>query len=319
MTDKIDNLSESLDKMNSGQISETADQELADLLEVAALFHNSGLTVRPPEHILSATVQRAADGLTVQKRPHRTSRIYSGVLGAVAALLIFVGIHGFPSPQEVAPIVTPEPQIVSPILAAELQPGVLPSHDAASSELHQPLPESNQVTPESSVSPLPQTARQAPPSPSLPPSPSRLPSAPTSSRQAPSPARSSATSMKSAQPPSTEQISPSRLIALRLPGRIPETVSQDSTTGIVRQVFDRGTPRELVITQRIASQYEKDAGSQSKPTIARETGNAKSQSFQSINTNIVTIRINEQEVTLEGQQTIQELTDLAEKLKTWNP
>jgi hypothetical protein len=314
MTDKINNLSESLDKMNSGQIPETADQELADLLEVAALFHNSGLTVRPPEHILSATVQRAVDGLTVQKRPHRTSRIYSGVLGAVAALLMFVGIHGFPSPQEVAPIVAPEPQIVSPILVAEPQPRVLPSQEAASSELHQTLPGNNQITSESSVAPLPQTARQAPP----PPSPSQLPSAPTPS-QAPSPARSSATSMKSARPPSTEQISPSRLIALRLPDRVPETVSQDAITGIVRQVFDRGTPRELVITQRIASQYEKDAGSQSKPTIAREADNAKSQSFQSINTNTVTIRINGQEVTLEGQQTIQELTELAEKLKTWNP
>ena len=113
MTNKIDLLSESIDKLNSGQTPHPADTETADLLEVAALLQKSELSAQPPEHILSATVQSAVDGLAKQSSRRRNSWMYSGILGAAAAFLLFIGIHGFPDIQEVAPIVSPPPQTAS--------------------------------------------------------------------------------------------------------------------------------------------------------------------------------------------------------------
>ncbi|MHC1758435.1 MAG: hypothetical protein AB9917_02760 [Negativicutes bacterium] len=85
MSHKIETLSDSLDKMNIGIIPEAEDQELSDLLEVAALLRKSGLNAPLPEHILSATVERSVAGLAAQKHSHRKSWMYSGFLGAAGS------------------------------------------------------------------------------------------------------------------------------------------------------------------------------------------------------------------------------------------
>ena len=55
----------------------------------------------------------------------------------------------------------------------------------------------------------------------------------------------------------------------------------------------------------------------SVPALAAEADSAKSLTFQ--DNNKVVIFIKGQEVTLEGRQTLQELTELGEKLKAANP
>ena len=312
MSHKIEILSDSLDKMNIGIIPEAEDQELSDLLEVAALLRKSGLNAPPPEHILSAAVDRSVAGLAAQKHSHRRSWMYSGFLGAAAALLIFFGLHGLPSPQEIASVVTPPPQTVTiPPAEKTRSEAIIPSTDTSVPEQSTPSPKPDSAVPaESSPSASPQPSRpKAPATPSAtPPQPSAV--APSRQETLASP------SMKSAPAPrSVEQAAHS---LLRLPGRTPESVTHDSTAGTVRQVYDQGTVKELIITRRITPSVENNKASRkASPRIAAEADSAKSLTFQ--DSNKVVIFIKGQEVTLEGRQTLQELTELGEKLKAANP
>jgi hypothetical protein len=91
--------------------------------------------------------------------------------------------------------------------------------------------------------------------------------------------------------------------ALTLPGRVPDSVIFDPATGILRQIFSKGMPNELVITQRMVSQTEGTSNHQATRKV-------------SDNLNAISLTIDSQHVTLEGRQTTQELTLLAQSLTT---
>lgn len=299
MNSKIEELSEALDKINTGHNAQASDSEMAELLEVATLLQKSHLTVKPPEHILTATVHRASEGLTAHRKSRRTW-LYSGVLSAAAALLIFVGIHGFPSMQEVSPLLTPAPQRESASLPAATPADSSPATPVA------PMKETKKSDPDSSTtaakSPPPATVESsAKPAPQQPlPAPRPASHAPLLPRQAPE------VSYKA-------KASPSSAIVVRLPGRTPESVLTDSAAGTIRQVFDAGTPRELIITQR-SNKSRVQTETSAKSVTLREADNEKSEALSSFNK--VVIVINGQEVTIEGRQTIQELTDLSKTLSS---
>ena len=102
------------------------------------------------------------------------------------------------------------------------------------------------------------------------------------------------------------------LIALRPPDRYPDSIIKDSSAGTLRQVFYSGTPRELIITQRLKTQADSDTAKRSRPHVLRETDTNSSKGLYNLNR--VVVILHEQEVTLEGQQTTQELTELAKTL-----
>ncbi|HWR30600.1 MAG TPA: hypothetical protein VN631_12305 [Negativicutes bacterium] len=301
MSSKIDELSNSLDKINAGQTLQVADTEIDELLEVATLLHKAALPVRPPEHILSVTVQRAADGLAAHKKSRHNAWLYSGVLGAAAALLIFVGINGFPSMQEVVPIVTPAPQNAPVSSNASARLDVNPTTPVAPlKEKKTAAPESNAESSNAVSTPSSDTASK-PATPSAPASATPSPALSSLPRQAPA---SAVQSMKVAFPPTA--------MAVRLAGRTPDSIIKDSSAGTIRQVFDSGTPRELIITQRIKPLAENDTAASSGQQVLRETAKGKSEALTSLNK--VVVVINGQEVTLEGRQTIAELTELSKTL-----
>jgi hypothetical protein len=301
MSSKIEELSEALDKINTGHNVQASDSEMAELLEVATLLKKSGLTVKPPDHIRTATVQRASEGLTAHRKSRLSAWMYSGILSAAAALLIFVGIHGFPSLQEMSPILTPAPQRETSSLPAAIPADIPPSKpvapmkeakksdtDSITAAAKSPPP----ATVESSAKPAPQqplsTPRQA------------SPAAPPLPRQTPEVSYKAKAALSS-------------VLVVRLPGRTPESVLTDSAAGTIRQVFDAGTPRELIITQR-SNKSRMQTDSSAKSVTLLEAGNEKSEARSSFNK--VVIVINGQEVTLEGRQTIQELTELSKTLSS---
>ena len=303
MNKTTEELSVALDQLNCGRTVETDDQEIKELLEVASLLRNANLPARPPDHLLATSVERADAGLAAHKQSRRTPWLYSGLLGAAAALLVFVGIHGFPSIQDVAQQTTPPPRIApatekpAPPSTPDASPSsqTTTAHRATSPE-KPPVVNSPGVVP---ASPVERTELAAPP-----------PS--TRSTPAASP------SLKSAipPPPAVEKSLPANsapLPPLQLPGRTPDSITKDVAGGSVRQVFNSGTPQELVITQRRLPQLDKDgdlhAKSQAVPEMARKYSTGPT------NLNKVVITINGQEVTLEGRQTVEELAALAKLLK----
>ncbi len=306
MSNKIDELSELLDKMNNGQMPETSDQEAADLLEVAALLRKSDLPACPPEHILSTTIERAAAGLAAAKASRRTAWMYSGVLGAAAALFIFFGIHGFPTLQEVATVVTPSPQ--SPSTSVFENAGI-PTRQNAPDQKQKPI--SQESTP---------VAAEAPPS-SASPSTAKTPVSSPSDKTTPAVSRRAthpAPSVKSVSPPLVaEKTASPKLTPLNLPGYTPDSIAHDPSSGAIRQVFGRGTPKELIITQRILPQEAKNIAFQVQTNTIQDAENIKTEGSKT--THKVVIIIQGQEITLEGCQSKQELTDLAQKMKAANP
>ena len=107
--------------------------------------------------------------------------------------------------------------------------------------------------------------------------------------------------------------SPSGLVALHLPGRIPDSIVTDKAAGTIRQVYASDTPQEIVIVQRIKSSTSKASPLQAKTVTMREADTNKSAPYADVPT-IVTVTIQGQEVTLEGRQTRQELLDIAKTL-----
>ena len=295
MNNTAEKLSAAIDQLNAGQPSVTTDQETAELLAVAALLRNSALPVKPPEHILSATVERAAAGLAAPKKPSRNPWLYSGLLGAAAALLVFFGLHGTPEIQEIA-------QQTMPAAVPQATPTEKTTPVAPTEKPRSGPPQAKPASPD---------ATSAPPAAA----PAAKPAAPVQPVPAEARAERAATSLKSAIPPAMpkEKATAGDLTALKLPGRTADSITQDSTSGSIRQVFSTGTPQELVITQRKLPAGQKDAAVQSEQAATPEM--ARKYSIGPTTVNKVVITINDQEITLEGRQTVEELSALAKRLK----
>ena len=315
MSNKTEELSVALDRLNSGQTTQSNDQEISDLLEVAALLRNSDLPAKPPAHILSASVEQATAGLHAQTKRRRMPWVYSGLLGAAAALLVFFGLHGTPEIQDIA-------QQTMPATVPQANPSekAAPTNTTSSSDAKADTIIAAPVAPMEKPRSGPLQAKPAAPNaPAAPPAatpsitpPAAKPPAPVQPVPAEARAERAAPSLKSAIPPVApqEKATADRLVPLKLPGRSPDTITQDSADSI-RQVFNTGTPQELVISQRKLPTGQKHAAVHSEQAATRDT---KNYSVGPPVPNKLTVTINGQEVTLEGRQSLEELAELAKKL-----
>lgn len=315
MSNKTEELSAALDRLNSGQTTQSNDQEISELLEVAALLRNSDLPAKPPAHILSASVEQATAGLNAQPKRRRMPWIYSGLLGAAAALLVFFGLHGTPEIQDIA-------QQTMPASVPQTNPSekTAPANTTSSSDAKSDAKSEPSVAPtEKPLSGPLQAKPAAPNAPSAPPAatpsitpPAAKPPAPVQPVPAEARAERAAPSLKSAIPPVApkEKATADSLVPLKLPGRSPDSITQDSA-GSIRQVFNAGTPQELIINQRKLPTGQKNAAVQSEQAATRDT---KNYSVGPPGPNKLTVAINGQEVTLEGRQSLEELAELAKKL-----
>ena len=307
MSNKTEELSAALDRLNSGQTSQSNDQEISELLEVAALLRNSDLPAKPPAHILSASVEQATAGLNAQPKRRRIPWVYSGLLGAAAALLVFFGLHGTPEIQDIA-------QQTMPASVPQANPSekTAPTNTTSSSDAKSDAKSAAPVAPmeKPRSGPL-QDKPAAPNAPAA--TPPAKPPAPVQPVPAEARAERAAPSLKSAIPPAVpkEKATADSLVPLKLPGRTPDSVTQDSADSI-RQVFNAGTPQELIISQRKLPTGQKNAAVQSEQAATRDT---KSYSAGQVGPNKLTVAINGQEVTLEGRQSLEELAELAKTLK----
>ena len=315
MSNKTEELSVALDQLNSGQTTQSNDQEISELLEVAALLRNSDLPAKPPAQILSASVEQATAGLHAQTKRRRMPWVYSGLLGAAAALLVFFGLHGTPEIQDIA-------QQTMPAAVPQANPSekTAPTNTTSSSDAKSDAKSAAPVAPMEKPRSGPLQAKPAAPNaPAAPPAatpsitpPAAKPPAPVQPVPAEARAERAAPSLKSAIPPVApqEKATADRLVPLKLPGRTPDTITQDSADSI-RQVFNTGTPQELVISQRKLPTGQKNAAVQSEQAATRDT---KNYSVGPTGPNKLTVTINGQEVTLEGRQSLEELAELAKKL-----
>ena len=300
--DNLDELSILLDELNAGRTPDCADNETAELLAMAAWAKSANLPVRPPQHILDETVNRALAGLEAGQPKRTGSWWYSGALGTAAAVLLVIGLQMLPSWKEQAPAM-PAPTIAE-------KPADIPRTSAVS---EQP-PASPPVTPAETAPGVKQNASApslTPPSPSQAPVPETPAPAPVKERvllaeEAPRTSQAKASYIaEEAKPPSPDPA----LTPLKLPGKTPDLVVIDKAKGMLRQIYDKGTPQEIIIVQRLRPTDTASAAPAKLPSpsaakaIAGATG-----------TTVVQVTIGDQEITVEGRRSRQELLLLAESL-----
>lgn len=294
----FDELSRSLDELNAGKTPVAASPETAELLEVAALLKQAGLPAAPPPHILDVTVQSAAAGLKAS-RASRNRWMYSGLLGAAASLLIFLGLQGLPDWRSAAPPAASSQQTEPATQTMIAAPPATPTANPAESKLALPP----------SAPPLAPAPAPSAPAAILP----ATPTAPAAAAKPAAPPAAPKLAARSAPVDTYSAPAPPALTPLRLPGRSPDLVAADPANGTLRQVFATGTAQELVIVQRPATAKANTAAPAAQPRTQPEAKTGANQGAFQLNTVVVVIA--GQEVTLSGRQTRQELLDIAASLK----
>jgi outer membrane biosynthesis protein TonB len=306
---ETEELSRLLDEMNCRQQPRSENPETMELLAVAELLKKTGLPANPPQQIINQTVNQIIAATDNRKTKHRSAWLYSGVLGTAAAVLLVIGLNisTLWSPQEptaaLPPLSSPLLQEPAPEIPAKSQPQEPPASEAPAKT-------------------TPQTGAASPTAPAEKPA--------VTEKAAPAPSQSPAAIGKSEppiamralvtqdQPPAEKQQAPISskkssisLTQLFLPDKKPDTVITDNENGTIRQIYAVGTPQEFTITQQALTAGDKNAVSKDSSVSVAKTDKT---SEKADNHNKVTIRLYDQEITIEGPQPKQELLDLVQSL-----
>jgi len=107
---------------------------------------------------------------------------------------------------------------------------------------------------------------------------------------------------------------PPAITPLKIPGQTPDLVVMDQASGTLRQVYRKGTPQEIIIIQRLRPQDARAAQDKSLPPAPPVTKSSGSKPDDASKINVVQVTIGDQEVTIEGRQSKEELLKLAKSL-----
>jgi len=308
-TDEFEELSRLLDEMNIGNQPVCDDEEITQLLAVATLLKETGTPISPPQHILNQTVDRALAGMQSSQPLNKNFRnwLFSGALGTAASVILVLGLSVFPLWQRQVPVPVLPPLI--PTITSE-QP--YPSLPKPTIEQAPVISEQVPFELSQTVDIVPATVAQPPISdlrepalPITPVPPIELPKPQSTSKNPPLQAekRLRLDDSKSAHIATnsflTEYAPPSpTLVALSLPNKKPDLIIADKENGTLIQVYDKGTPQEIKITQR------------PKGAVLPEKAEHKSSRI-----NQIEVILFDQEVTIEGQQSKQNLVKIADSLQ----
>ncbi|MBP2662447.1 MAG: hypothetical protein H6Q71_395 [Firmicutes bacterium] len=317
-----------LDKLNSGTIPESDNEETAELLAVAALLKKAEISVPPPQHIVDQTVDKIIRAMPARRPSRSKTWLYSGVVGTAASVLLIISLN-FISPWTQKPSLIPPPVIGTnqvtapdqnapsekfnatqqtlvsqavPDPSAHKQPSVIPSNVSPADESK--ISSNKEIA---SVPPLvTSTHTQLPGELPLPSNSAVLDHA--MKEQAVTtgdtkPARKWASSPPAKSPKSIPFVQ----TVLSLPGLVPDSTAINKESGTIVQVYYKGTPQEIIITQRLLNNLSTTPTSNT-PHQIDENGEKPGTS------NKVTAKIFGQEVSVEGLQTKQDLLKLLQSL-----
>ena len=269
-------LSDAIDKLNQGlSLKNIQEEELTELLNTAKLIKAVEPPAVAPPAVLDHIVEQVASTIAQEKRKKRLSWGLASLAGTVAAVVLVVLFNVVP-PATQEQQLAKNPQMVPAPVAEIAQPPA--NQQPAKDELQAPA-----VSPKTKETAEPEAeATNQPPSVAL-----ALPSTPI---------------------PSTSDT------MLALADRKADIVTIDAISKSIRQVYRQGAPDEIIITQapkqtntlRSAPMMSQV---QTKMAIHKEVVDSKLP-----NRNKVTVTIDNNEVTLEGAASQEELLSLAKTL-----
>ena len=299
----MEDLSQLLDEMNMGQYPKSIDEETADLLYVASLIKKADLPIEPPPHILEQTVAKVVASLPPSTTPKNRKWLYSSALGTAASILLLFGLHLMPSWSEAPSIMPPSP--LTETASAIQEPPNEKQKSISSQTAPQELPE-----PAKTIAPPSKIEEKIPPKKAIettpPPSSLNPDKAPPIIKEESNMIHQSKSAHKLKMLPLMEETPPS---PLSLPGKVADAIVIDEKSNTVRQIFYKDTPEQIIIIQRPLTNETTIDTSQ---TFVRTDAAQKAETATARNK--ITINIYDQEVTLEGYQSEQELITIGKTL-----
>jgi hypothetical protein len=311
--DDLEELSFLLDELNAGRSPECDNAETAELLAVADLIRKSSPNVCPPQHILDQTVDRAFAGIQASRRKPRIWW-YSGALSTAAAVILVVGLNLLPSWPKQGPPITPPQPVVSqqqavpqPNQGGEWQPAAITQDTPIERPQSTNAPQVVEKQVPSKQSPTPAVAA-VPPLPALNANNAKAPETRIMAEEAPRASKSKSAYFSLSSSDEVSKSAMPSLTPLKIPEKVPDLVITDRENGTIRQIYYKGTPQEVTITQRLRP-YDGSGSPTKSLAPSPENPDDKSDIF-----NTVRVTIADQEVTVEGRQSRELLLKLAQSL-----
>ncbi len=282
-------LSAAIDRLNQGLPAKSSleESEIAELLNTARLIKAAGTPTAVPEDVLNHIVDQAAGTIAREQRKKRLSWVGS-VVGAVAAAAVIAFLYVAPPTTQEQQLAKKEQALPSPV--AETQP---PTIAKTPPELLEPPPAKHEI---------------------------QMPTADSNAKQQVQGAASSDQEPNVALGLPTSPVPATSDTMLALADRKADIVTIDVVSKIIRQVYSKGAPDEIILTQ---APKQPDT-LRSVPELPREqrkmaaVNEAVDNKIKISNRNKVTVIIGDNEVTLEGAVSRDELLKLANTLSQVN-
>lgn len=284
---QAETLSAAIDALNRGAQPENGqDTELAELVFTARLIKESNkAALAPPAAVVDHLVNQAATTLIREKQKKRLAWGLASLSSAVAAVLLVALLNSIPpsTPDRELAKAPPAP------VAEEVKPPAItvPPPNLTSPPARTETPSSAAKRPAVTPQPIPPgktVPAQTPPEVALVPS------------QTPVPAASGT--------------------MLALANRKADVVTIDAASKTIRQVYRKGAPDEIIITQAPQRPAIMRSTVTPPPAAAKKAAPVpgKSGEIKPPNKNKVQVTVNNTEVTLEGAASEEELLKLAKTL-----
>ena len=279
-------LSAAIDRLNQGlPLESTQEEEITELLRTAKLVKVSAKpSAVPPPAVLNHIVEQAVREIAQKKRKKRVAWGMASFGGMAAAVLLIILLHGMPP-------ATQEPQLAK----TPAQTAPTPTTEALQSPSIAKTPATLITQPDKVPAPSVETE-------------TTVAAQPESEAATPAPSVVLALDLPPASIPSASAV------MLVLADRKADSVTIDAISKTIRQVYHQGEPDEIIITQAPKRTNEFRSVPISPPVLAKKSIHKEIVASNLPNRNKVTVIIDNNEVTLEGAASQEELLSLAKTL-----
>ncbi|MDF2633707.1 MAG: hypothetical protein K0R78_581 [Pelosinus sp.] len=328
---QADELSRYLDSLNDSKRPVVQDGEVNELIEVAVLVKQSFSQEDLPKLLIDEMVEELAAELKTQKQKRRNHWLFGGLVGTAAVLMAAFG-HFLLPPSPDSHMVQ---QVDDSTEKQKLVAAIEQSSDSTIVESNTRIPQQNQsgnntgttmsvpVKDKSSdsVSQVIAEIIHGVESPEIENKPNQV-----AILQQETP--KDMTIEKSVQMAETrtkslranKSIQPERKIAMMMvmPNQEAKSIKIDNTSGIIQQVYNLGNHDEIIITQRPLEENRErskdDANKEEVHALAEDVGLQPFAKNTKGSINIITVKMDQYDITIEGNKTPTELQKIAEAL-----
>lgn len=317
-SNKSEELSQCLDSLNDGRHSIAQDEEIKELVDLAAFVKQSYSQEELPRVLIDEIVDNLATEFQAKKQKRHNRWLYSGLAGTAAAVVIAAFVQ-FLVPQptdhniaqqidnsmETQKMVAVVDQPSNPMIA-ESTNTLIPQQVQPPNSTKAPVDIPTEEKSVASVSKVLAEIINVAESPEIDQKHNQVAilqeerPKDMAMRKSVSMAKTSINSIQE-----DKDIQPERKIAkmMVMPNQATQSITVDSTSGDIKQVYNLGNHDEIVITQGVSD--ESRAKSRVVPPLTKKTKDT---------VNSLTVKVDKYDIRIEGKKTSEELQKIADSL-----